>query len=311
MLRNLKIKSKLFSVVALMLVFMLALSGTSIWLMAAINRFSTAIATDSLPSIAVVGDLNTAIAKYRIEEYNHVLTATQKQLTAVETTMVTLKGDIDNLFIAYSDLISDETDTQLIAQVHADWEQYLQNSDEVLRLSRLSKRDDAIKMMQSASQEAFDKLCVSINAIVELNKADGQKQSDQIDTLYGYALIIILATIAVAVAISLIASFSIVNTITKSIDNLVIGMKNLVEGHLDHTIEVKSLDELGHLAKEFNGMSDYLKSIIYDVDRLLGEISAGNFTQTTQMTYVGDFNSILSSIDNINLTLSETLSQIN
>lgn len=311
MLRNLKIRSKLLTVVALMLVFMLTLSGISIWLMSAMNRSVAVIATNSLPSVAIAEDLNASMAKYRIEEYNHMLTASQKELTAVEKNMVSLKSSIDGLFSAYSDLISDETDAQLIAQVHANWTQYLENSEAVLKLSRLSKTDDAIKMMQGASLETFNKLSASISDVVEANRESSQSESQQAGMLYGYALIILLATVAVAVVISLIASFSIVNTITKSIGNLVVGMKNLTEGHLDHTIAVRSLDELGHLAKEFNGMSDYLKSIIYDVDRLLSGISAGNFTQTTQMAYVGDFNSILASIDNISLTLSETLSQIN
>ncbi len=311
MLRNLKIKSKLFAVVVLMLVFMLVLSGVSIGLMSAMNHSVAVIATNSLPSVAVAEDLNASMAKYRIEEYNHILSASQKELTAVETTMVTLKRNIDDLFSAYADLISNEKDAWLIEQVHANWEQYLKDGETVLKLSRLNKPDDAIKMMQSTSLGTFNKLSQSISDVVEANKADSQNESQQAGKLYGYALIILLATVAVAVAISLIASFSIVNTITKAIGNLVGGMKNLTEGHLDHTVAVQSLDELGHLAKDFNGMSDYLKSIIYDVDRLLSGIGEGNFTQTTQIAYVGDFDSILASINNISLTLSETLSQIN
>lgn len=311
MLKNLKIKTKLFSVVALMLVFMLLLSGTSLLLMNQMNAANDVIANNSLPSVSIAEELNTSISKYRIYEYKHILTTSQSELSQIENNMTDLKNSVDGLFTAYAELISSEEDRQLIETVRTDWDAYLAESERVLSLSRNDNAENAEKIMKSSSLDAYNKVAESINSVAELNKANSAIESKMAHALFGSAKMILMITIVVAVIVSLLLAFTIVNAITKAIQNLVTGMKSLASGHLNNTVDVHSKDELGFLAEEFNKMSSYLKTIISDVDHLLSEISQGNFTATTQLAYVGDFDSILISVKKIIGTLSETLAQIN
>lgn len=311
MLKNLKIRTKLFAVVALMLVFMIILSGTSIFLMNQINDASTIISNNCVPSVAISQELSTLATMHRVYEYKHILTHDQGEMSTIEKDITATKTNMDGLFDAYNGLISNETDKKLIEEARTEWNAYLNESKNILSRSRNNETEDATKMMMSTSVELFNKASDTLKAVAEFNKTNSQEESAKADSLYIFAMIAMLITIAIAIVLSSVLALTIVNAITKSISNLVDGMKNLTAGNLDHTIEVKSHDEIGILSDEFNKMSEYLKTIMSDVDYVLSEISDGNFTVTTQIEYIGDFNSILMSMKKITSTLSDTLSQIN
>lgn len=72
-------------------------------------------------------------------------------------------------------------------------------------------------------------------------------------------------------------------------------------------------NELGELAGVFLGMADDLKQIVADESMLLGEMAKGNFSAQTgvEERYVGELRNLLISIQNIGLTLGDTLREIN
>lgn len=63
----------------------------------------------------------------------------------------------------------------------------------------------------------------------------------------------------------------------------------------------------------FSVMSSGLREIISDVGYFLDEMSQGNFLVSTRCSerYVGEYENILTSAQNINTKLSDTLNQIN
>jgi len=75
------------------------------------------------------------------------------------------------------------------------------------------------------------------------------------NTLFGMLLITTLFVV-VAVALSLIVANSIIVPISKIMD----GVEEISRGNLDHRIEIKTKDELGHLATAVNRMASDIKS---------------------------------------------------
>lgn len=95
--------------------------------------------------------------------------------------------------------------------------------------------------------------------------------------------------------------------------DVVSAAEQIAAGHLDIHLQAAAEDEIGILSHTFQKMSDNLKTIVDDVRYLLGEMAQGNFkiTSRAESSYVGDFESFIQSMRQMNQTLSHTLSNIN
>lgn len=98
----------------------------------------------------------------------------------------------------------------------------------------------------------------------------------------------------------------------RPIEKVVIAAENISKGKLEIDLKSESDDEIGQLAEAFSITVAGLKSIIDDVNYLLGEMEKGNFDIRTkaEQYYAGDFKPMLYAIRSITYKLSETLNEI-
>ena len=76
------------------------------------------------------------------------------------------------------------------------------------------------------------------------------------------------------------------------------------------TISVQSNDEIGDLAQIFCETIHRLRSYIGEISSILDSIAGGDLTNSVQQEYVGDFASIMRSLNGIEAKLNNTMSQI-
>ena len=138
-----------------------------------------------------------------------------------------------------------------------------------------------------------------------LDKSDLYK-----DVVKSVIVMIVLAVLSLIFINSVIIVF--LRKTLKPIDGVVAAARNIAAGNLNVEIQVKSNDEIGQLSKTFVDMGQNLKTIIQDINYLLGEMSQGNFKVQSecQDQYTGDYRYIYEAIHNIRLNLSSTLLEI-
>jgi len=101
-------------------------------------------------------------------------------------------------------------------------------------------------------------------------------------------MLMFLSITLIGVIIAFVSSYFLALQILKPIKHLVFASKQLAEGNLTHKVKVKSMDEIGELAKTFNFMVDSLRDRderlkkhaqqkIQESERLatIGQLSAG------------------------------------
>ena len=115
------------------------------------------------------------------------------------------------------------------------------------------------------------------------------------------------------IVILVLATMTIIKNMLKPLDNIVVAANNISSGNLDINLDINSNDEIGIISRNFMYMSDTLNSIIVDTNKLLLEMSNGNFNINSECEdkYVGEFSQILDSINTIKYNLSDTLLKIN
>ncbi|MCC8026474.1 MAG: methyl-accepting chemotaxis protein [Clostridium sp.] len=97
------------------------------------------------------------------------------------------------------------------------------------------------------------------------------------------------------------------------VQGIVAAAEKISEGDLNVRVQAAAEDEIGLLAKAFQRMSAGLKTIVEDVQYLLGEMAEGNFDVKSKAdeAYTGDFEKFRTSIDKLNQMLGSTLYQLN
>ncbi len=84
----------------------------------------------------------------------------------------------------------------------------------------------------------------------------------------------------------------------------------LQEGRLDLKMDYQSENELGELSKTLEKSMALIHSYVEDINRIMGQLSQGNFDVATSAPYIGDFQSIESSLNSFTSTISDTLGSI-
>ncbi|NLK38064.1 MAG: HAMP domain-containing protein [Epulopiscium sp.] len=89
--------------------------------------------------------------------------------------------------------------------------------------------------------------------------------------------------------------------------------RSIANGELDVEILYDGKDELGDLADHMRETTTTLRAVIGDINMLLGAMAEGDFTKRSACSekYVGQFQSLLMSLQNITFSLTDTLTQIN
>lgn len=138
-------------------------------------------------------------------------------------------------------------------------------------------------------------------------------QSDYLSTTY-FDIAINLVMMVLAILLSIIVALKLANSISRPMKACAERMRLLVEGDLESPVpEVVSRDETGMLTQSTAELVEGLSVIIHDISYLLGEMANQNLNIQSRHreTYVGDFQSILHSMRNLKVQLSEILHQMN
>lgn len=126
-------------------------------------------------------------------------------------------------------------------------------------------------------------------------------------------IMVIVSVVAVIFAVLLLIIL-VRNIIGKPVAELSGVAAKIANGELDQTIHHNSNDELGELADNFGQtvvrLRDYI-DYINEVSEKLKDISEGDLAFTLQHEYLGEFAKIKESLEQISLSLNETLGQIN
>lgn len=126
-------------------------------------------------------------------------------------------------------------------------------------------------------------------------------------------LISVIAVVAIALMIALV--FILIRRIVivpvKKLDDVA---SRIADGDLTAKLDHRSNDEFGTLSSNFgktvNRLHDYV-DYIDEISTVLDEIAKGNLVFTLTREYVGEFARIKAALENISVSLNETLAQIN
>lgn len=169
---------------------------------------------------------------------------------------------------------------------------------------------EAQKFFQETIQSNLVTLVSKIDSVIERS---GELNKESIEVMEQTVMIMHI-TSGVCLALALVCMLSLIQYILRRIVKPLISITDnsrvLQNGQLCFNMEYKSEDEVGELVNTLKNSMTQISNYIADINKIMGELSGGNFNVGTFADYIGDFRSIQTSIESFTGTMSETLGHI-
>lgn len=230
--------------------------------------------------------------------------AVQSYLSQIEQNVSDLNAALDALteyYDADSPLLqSVQTAAQQTGNARQKAIDYLKNNDIANAGAMLTgEYGEAALSLQDALQDIID---------------DSQMKADEYYTtgsLINQRCSVTLCVLSViSIILTLILSISIILGITRPIAEIENAVKKMAEGNMHSEVTYKSKDELGMLAENLRFVLKTLAGYISHICSRLDSLSTGDLTVKMDMDYLGEFESIKRSGTQIIETLNDTFGQM-
>lgn len=109
-MRNLSIRMKLGAAFAALLVIVLGLGVFALDRISAVNEIGNEIGDNWLPSVSLIGALNTALGDHRAAEADHLISDDEKSMAASEAEMAAIVQKIGDLRREYEKVITSQAE---------------------------------------------------------------------------------------------------------------------------------------------------------------------------------------------------------
>ena len=270
------------------------------------------------PSLGHLQGLETMTAKYRTKQYQQLVESDTAAMNSCEEEIQKLEKQIKDTSANLEAIITADSDAQKGQEdyevANAAWEKYRAASDEVLKLSREGKQQEASKLMTGEMYKEYKAFSEKLTKLrdefqVELDRA---KTMANVCTIIIF-IVIVAAGVAIAVVTSLIGKI-IADSITEPVEEIQAAVASLRKGELSNVemLTYESEDELGdtirNLKEAMGILADYVREISVEVKA----IAQGDLTRNGDdiTDFLGDFSELKTSLLYILKRFNSTLTEI-
>ena len=270
------------------------------------------------PSLEYLQDLETMTAKYRIKQYQHLVESDASDMTACEEEIRNLESQIKDTDANLDAIITADSDAQKgqddYKVANAAWEKYRAASDEILKLSREDKQQEAAKLMTGEVYKEYKAFAEKLTIL----RDEFQVELDQAKTMANVCTIIIFVVIvAVGLAIAVVTTLIgriITNSITEPVEQIDAAVASLRKGELSNVemLTYESEDEFGNTIRNLKEAMGILADYVSEISVEVKAIAQGDLTRNGDdiTDFLGDFSELKASLLYILKRFNSTLTEI-
>src|SRR5215813_7290100 len=228
-----------------------------------VNGNTVDIATNWLPSVKALGEIQGDAMTVRRFELAHILDVDRKRMEEDEASIAKAEAEMAEDEKRYQGMISGDEERRLYERFRADFEKYVAAKNRAIQLSRDNRKTEARDLTLSEARAAFTATVTGISDDIEFNnKGAGQAISNSA-SVYNMSRYLIVGLLVAAVGIGVVLALSISRSMSSSAQSMLglieqVAANNLAIGDL----EVRSSDEIGQACVATNKMKNQLRAMI-------------------------------------------------
>jgi methyl-accepting chemotaxis protein len=259
-MKNLKIGQKIGVLLSILLLVNAIVVIKLIFAMSAVNDQSTEIATNWLPTIRILGELNKSLSELGIAQLHHVGATDDAMMKTAESEMAKIEADMNKNFIPYEKNLNSDEERALWATFRAKWSAYLVQHKKFLELSRARRIQEAYTQLFGQMDKDFDEISAILEKDTELNNKGSDAASAHAASLYARESLIA----KIALGISVVFAGIIIRLLTRNVAVPIRELKEymgvLQRGDYDQDVPLGDRkDEIGEMS---GSIEEFRKSLI-------------------------------------------------
>jgi two-component system, OmpR family, sensor kinase len=242
-----------FHLTAVFLVFfflIVVLGLFSIWRLSDFNRLSADVAEVWLPTTRVLGDLNNFTSDFRAIEGSNLLSSDALEIATTEAEMAGLDRSIAEAERGFERIRHHAAEDYLYGLFKERWTDYRAVVNQMLVLSRTSRKAEAVAIYAGASRTAYGAASDTLGELTDQAVADAQVASERLGVAYRQAFWLLLFGMVVAGVLVVAALVHVSRSISAPLLHLADSMRRLAANDTDIDIrETERRDEIGEMAQ--------------------------------------------------------------
>ncbi|KQW20724.1 chemotaxis protein [Afipia sp. Root123D2] len=249
MLSRLSIRTKLITLVALLLLTLGAMGAFAVVEMRAINAAAQDTQTRWLPSIRHLSELRIQAARYRAVLRDTLTEPDEKFMADIERNLAARTKDYDAANKAYQPLISSPEEKALHDQLSATWQTFQAAAREVVEHARKRDTAGAREINAKRATPAGRDQDAVLKKMVEISDKGAERSGLHAHEVHDNAFMIVLVAIAIAIALGAVAAFLVVRDVASGIASVLKPMRSLADGDLSADVPHQGEStEIGQIA---------------------------------------------------------------
>lgn len=308
MLKNLKVRSKLFfSYCIILLFYIIAVTASIIGLRSVfggLEKFYNA----PYPMVESALEAQSATKTIQADVYRASLvdsdSEVQSIISGIEPMSAKLMSALETLEATY------EGDPALLQEVLSASEQTRTMRAQAIEYIQKHDLQNAYIILNGDYYAATARLQTAIDKVIETaqTNADEYYASGAKTKTFCTTALFVLA--AVSILLTLFIAIKIIRNLTYPIAEIEEAVTAMAKGDMHSDVSYQAKDELGVLAENLRFVLDTLSGYISHICSRMDSLASGDLTVAMDMDYLGEFESIKQSGNKIINSLNDTLGQI-
>jgi diguanylate cyclase (GGDEF)-like protein len=273
------VRVKMLGAFGVVVALMVCLGGFSLVRLGSENQHLVQLASKVVPSTRAVGDINALMNKYRKDQLHYIVARpADRPLSAAGSIQGDLNGDLTMMsgyLTAYRSqgLIEDRVDRGLLDQFQVAFDRYVALTASFHRLADLELTFQAGDVVgDGAGDHQWDTLKTLIAAWSDHKVQTARRAAGVSRSVYRDSMILIVSLLLAAVAVAVLIAVLIAGRTTRAVREIGAAAKAISHGDINQRVAVRSRDELGEMAADFDAMIGYLS----DTVKIAETIAAGD-----------------------------------
>jgi methyl-accepting chemotaxis protein len=251
MFSNLSIRTKIVSLVSVLLLALVGMGLLSARSMRSLNANTREIAGNWLPSIKALGELNAGLMTYRAVLRAHLMAETIEEKQTIEKQLEQIVQKNNSVRRSYEAMINSPEERALYDDWSKHWQQYKDIATKVMELSRKEAGHlprEALELNKQAIKVGVEADAIMAKDI-ELNDVGAERDTRAAEEIYSSVLMMLAAIVGLAILAGAAVSFYVIRDVSAGIASIVEPMQALGKGKLDAEVPHRGeKTEIGQMA---------------------------------------------------------------
>lgn len=264
-LRALNIGPRLASGFGLLILLIVGLGSFSLLELSGMEEVSQEINEDWLPGVRSVGDLGTAVMRYRVYTLRMAADRDPAAVNANERRLEEVKEAVDDAQERYEEVISTPQERAIYERFLTAQGDYYRGADDVVRLVRAGDYDAAMEVINSTLGTLGGQMAEVLQELGNYNQEGSRQAAEVSHQVFEEGRLGVIVVIVVAVILSALLAGLLTRSIVQPLNVALGAGESIAGGDLSKTIESEGKDEPGRLLDSLALMQENLRSAISQI----------------------------------------------